>query len=109
MCPTVLRTLVQQSLRSVAAAALLACTTQAAVIYVDKGATGNNNGTSWTDAYTSLQSALGAASNGDEIWVAKVDGNGAYYPPCVGPSGIIRAEGGGGRLRRLRRRRIRSC
>ena len=41
------------------------------IIYVNAGAAGGNNGTSWTDAYTDLQSALARASAGDEIWVAK--------------------------------------
>jgi trimeric autotransporter adhesin len=44
--------------------------------YVNTNASGANNGTSWTDAFTSLQAALDAASSGDQIWVAK----GTYKP-----------------------------
>lgn len=40
-----------------------------AVIYVNAAATGANNGSSWTDAYVSLQSGLSAAGSGDELWV----------------------------------------
>jgi len=43
--------------------------------YVNVNALGLNNGTSWTNAFTSLQSALNTA-NVDTIWVA----NGVYKP-----------------------------
>lgn len=46
------------------------------IYYVDQNANGNNDGTSWDDAFTDLQSALAAASSGDEVWVAA----GTYKP-----------------------------
>ena len=49
------------------------------ILYVKWNAAGENNGESWADAYTDLQSALAAASSGDEIWVAT--GN---YRPTTG-------------------------
>jgi hypothetical protein len=45
-------------------------------MFVNDNATGANNGTSWTDAFTDLQSALAVACTGAEIWVAA----GTYYP-----------------------------
>ncbi|MCB9351762.1 MAG: hypothetical protein H6573_30355 [Lewinellaceae bacterium] len=50
-------------------------------IRVDKDATGNNNGSSWADAFTDLQDALRAAYPGDQVWVAE----GVYYPTSCNP------------------------
>jgi len=38
--------------------------------YVDKDATGNNDGTSWTNAYVQLEDGFVNATTGMEIWVA---------------------------------------
>jgi predicted outer membrane repeat protein len=48
----------------------------AGIIYVNTNASGANDGSSWGNAYLTLQDALAAAASGDQIWVAA----GVYYP-----------------------------
>lgn len=50
-----------------------------AIVFVDKNAIGLNDGTSWTNAYTNLQSALLTVIN-DEVWIA----TGIYKPAAPG-------------------------
>ncbi|MBE7171818.1 MAG: T9SS type A sorting domain-containing protein [Williamsia sp.] len=58
---------------------LLPFLSSAAIIYVNPAASGANNGTSWTNAYTSLSTALLAAASGDEVWVKQ----GVYKPSTL--------------------------
>ncbi|WP_121049109.1 T9SS type A sorting domain-containing protein [Lacinutrix venerupis] len=45
-------------------------------VYVDANASGANNGSSWADAYTTIDAALVGATPNSKIWVAK----GVYKP-----------------------------
>ncbi|MEL6924921.1 MAG: hypothetical protein AAFO94_12810, partial [Bacteroidota bacterium] len=79
-------------------------------LYVDHSASGLNDGSSWTDAYTDLQSALQAASEGDNIWVAA----GTYLPSQTGdptatfqlPNGVAIYGGFSGSETQLKQRDI---
>ncbi|MBO9616244.1 MAG: right-handed parallel beta-helix repeat-containing protein [Dyadobacter sp.] len=59
--------------------------TNAAVRYVSLNAAGTNNGTSWANAYTNLQTAIDAAVSGDSIFVAQ-----ATYQPASGQSFVMK-------------------
>jgi len=65
------------------AGTLSACCPSGNTLFVNVNATGLNNGTSWTDAFTDLQSALGSTCLGiTQIWVAK-----GTYKPSAHPTG----------------------
>lgn len=53
-------------------------------IYVHPNAGGNNDGSSWLDAYNNLQEALAVAQPGDSVWVAE----GTYLPTGSGDRSI---------------------
>ncbi|MGE0481639.1 MAG: right-handed parallel beta-helix repeat-containing protein [Phycisphaerae bacterium] len=66
---------------TLALATLLAApAARAEVWFVAGSASGANSGANWTDAFVDLQSALGQASAGDEVWVAA----GVYSPAPAG-------------------------
>jgi parallel beta-helix repeat protein len=56
-----------------------------ALVYVDRNATGANDGSSWADAYTTIQVGIDYADVADdEVWVAQ----GTYYEAIVMKSGV---------------------
>jgi parallel beta-helix repeat protein len=56
-------------------------------VFVSSAAVGNNSGTSWANAYTSLQTALGAATSGTTIEVGQ-----GTYKPTTGASRTARFQ-----------------
>jgi len=62
------------------------------VVYVNANATGNNDGTTWANAFTKLEDALAIVNDDNEIWVAQ----GTYLPNTSGsktsPFNINRAN-----------------
>jgi len=60
------------------------------VVYVNKNATGANNGNSWADAYTTIQAGINDGDVADEeVWVAK-----ATYPEAIVMKSGVKLYGG---------------
>ncbi len=57
----------------------------ASTVYVDAGASGANDGSSWANAYTSLSAAITGATAGDQLWVKA----GTYYPGTIRPESFV--------------------
>ncbi|MFN0035933.1 MAG: hypothetical protein ACKVUS_12795, partial [Saprospiraceae bacterium] len=62
----------------------------AQTIFVKANAAGANNGTSWADAYTTLDAALSVAAPGTALWVAA----GTYKPVGVAPNNSFLVQTG---------------
>jgi len=72
----------RQNLQFILFIVMLFCGTLKAQVFVNQSAVGNNDGTSWADAYTDLQSALDATT-ASEIWIAQGE-----YKPALRDSAI---------------------
>ena len=73
-----MRATLRSAVLALALCAAWAAPALSTVIYVKANASGSNNGSSWTNAYTSLQSGIAAAVATNEIWVAA-----ATYKPTA--------------------------
>ena len=60
------------------------------IIYVDKDAVGDNDGTSWTDAFTDLNDALVTGGSTNYIWVA----DGTYTPAATNRNATFSIKNG---------------
>ncbi len=58
---------------------------RSSVVYVDQQATGKNDGSSWSDAFSDLTTALATVDSFSEVWVAK----GTYLPGRVRSASFV--------------------
>lgn len=65
-----------RAIGAVATATTMIAPASAAVKYLDPAATGLNDGSSWSNAYTSMDTALMGMGVGDELWIR----GGTYVP-----------------------------
>jgi predicted outer membrane repeat protein len=80
MRPSTGGTAIARLLGAVVCSFIAVSTTFAGTIYVKSNATGLNNGTTWGNAYTTLQAGIAAATLGDQVWVANT---GTYKPGTI--------------------------